>query len=74
VAFVIILYHVDHFGTAFHIVLGQYLPNITVMSTEINSSCLLLVVCGLLLVACWLLLLAVVRTTKNWKRSLILDP
>jgi hypothetical protein len=32
-AFIIIMYHVDHFCTAFNMVLGQYLPNITLIST-----------------------------------------
>jgi hypothetical protein len=33
IAFTIIIYHVDHFCTAFNMVLGQYLPNITLIST-----------------------------------------
>jgi hypothetical protein len=33
IAFIIIIYHVDHFCSAFNMVLGQYLPNITVIST-----------------------------------------
>jgi hypothetical protein len=33
IAFTIITYHVDHFCTAFNMVLGQYLPNITLIST-----------------------------------------